>query len=64
VLDGDVALETAGKLKCEQESAMNFMQTVVGREKDRVLFATFDDQITLPTRFHGPHRVLTGRVLP
>src|SRR5229473_1006971 len=43
----DTSPSTAGKLKFEQESAMNFIQTVVRPRKDRVLFATFDDQITL-----------------
>jgi Ca-activated chloride channel family protein len=43
----DTSPSTAGKLKFQQESAMNFIQTVVRPRKDRVLFATFDDQITL-----------------
>jgi VWFA-related protein len=43
----DTSPSTAGKLKFEQESAMNFIQTVVRPRKDRVLFATFDDEITL-----------------
>ena len=38
----DTSPSTAGKLKFEQESAMNFIQTVVRPRKDRVLFATFD----------------------
>jgi len=38
---------TAGKLKFQQESAMNFIQTVVKPRKDRVLFGTFDDEINL-----------------
>ncbi|PYS22861.1 MAG: hypothetical protein DMF72_11690 [Acidobacteria bacterium] len=42
----DTSPSTAGKLKFEQESAMNFIQTVVRPRKDRVLFATFDDQVT------------------
>ena len=42
----DTSPSTAGKLKVEQESAMNFIQTVVRPRKDRVLFATFDDQVT------------------
>ena len=44
----DTSPSTAGKLKFEQESAMNFIQTVVRPRKDRVLFATFDDRVTLP----------------
>lgn len=43
----DTSPSTAGKLKFEQESAMNFIQTVVRPRKDRVLFATFDDEIKL-----------------
>jgi Ca-activated chloride channel family protein len=47
----DTSPSTAGKLKFEQESAMNFIQTVVRPRKDRVLFGTFDDQITLRQDF-------------
>jgi VWFA-related protein len=47
----DTSPSTAGKLKFEQESAMNFIQTVVRPRKDRVLFATFDDEITLRQDF-------------
>ena len=43
----DTSPSTAGKLKFQQESAMNFIQTVVKARKDRVLFGTFDDKITL-----------------
>ncbi|HTG86487.1 MAG TPA: VWA domain-containing protein [Pyrinomonadaceae bacterium] len=43
----DTSPSTAGKLKFQQESAMNFIQTVVKARRDRVLFGTFDDQITL-----------------
>jgi VWFA-related protein len=43
----DTSPSTAGKLKFQQESAMNFIQTVVRPRRDRVLFATFDDEITL-----------------
>lgn len=43
----DTSPSTAGKLKFQQESAMNFIQTVVRPRKDRVLFATFDDEIKL-----------------
>jgi Ca-activated chloride channel homolog len=43
----DTSPSTAGKLKFQQESAMNFIQTVVKPRKDRVLFGTFDDQVTL-----------------
>ena len=43
----DTSPSTAGKLKFQQESAMNFIQTVVKARKDLVLFGTFDDEITL-----------------
>ncbi len=47
----DTSPSTAGKLKFEQESAMNFIQTVVKPRRDRVLFATFDDEIKLRQDF-------------
>ena len=47
----DTSPSTAGKLKFQQESAMNFIQTVIKPRKDRVLFATFDDQINLRQDF-------------
>ena len=47
----DTSPSTAGKLKFEQESAMNFIQTVVRPRRDRVLFATFDHQVTLRQDF-------------
>lgn len=47
----DTSPSTAGKLKFEQESAMNFIQTVVRPRRDRVLFATFDDQVKLRQDF-------------
>jgi Ca-activated chloride channel homolog len=47
----DTSPSTAGKIKFEQESAMNFIQTVVRPRKDRVLFATFDDEISLRQDF-------------
>ena len=43
----DTSPSTAGKLKFQQESAMNFIQTVVRPRKDHVLFGTFDDEISL-----------------
>jgi Ca-activated chloride channel family protein len=43
----DTSPSTAGKLKFQQESAMNFIQTVVKVRKDRVLFGTFDDEVNL-----------------
>ncbi|HEX5873475.1 MAG TPA: VWA domain-containing protein [Pyrinomonadaceae bacterium] len=47
----DTSPSTAGKLKFQQESAMNFIQTVIKPRKDRVLFATFDDEIKLRQDF-------------
>ena len=47
----DTSPSTAGKLKFEQESAMNFIQTVVRPRRDRVLFATFDHEISLRQDF-------------
>ncbi len=47
----DTSPSTAGQLKFEQESAMNFIQTVVRPRKDRVLFATFDHEIQLKQDF-------------
>lgn len=47
----DTSPSTAGKLKFEQESAMNFIQTVVRPRRDRVLFATFDHEINLKQDF-------------
>ena len=47
----DTSPSTAAKLKFEQESAMNFIQTVVRPRRDRVLFATFDHEITLRQDF-------------
>jgi Ca-activated chloride channel homolog len=47
----DTSPSTAGKIKFEQESAMNFIQNVVRPRKDRVFFATFDDEIKLRQDF-------------
>jgi Ca-activated chloride channel family protein len=47
----DTSPSTAGKLKFEQESAMNFIQTVVRPRKDRVFFATFDHEVNLRQDF-------------
>lgn len=47
----DTSPSTAAKLKFEQESAMNFIQTVVRARRDRVLFATFDHEVTLRQDF-------------
>jgi Ca-activated chloride channel family protein len=47
----DTSPSTAGKLKFEKESAMNFIQTVVRARRDQVLFATFDHEINLRQDF-------------
>ncbi|MGA9996974.1 MAG: VWA domain-containing protein [Pyrinomonadaceae bacterium] len=47
----DTSPSTAGKLKFEQESAMNFIQNVARPRKDRVAFVTFDDEINLRQDF-------------
>src|SRR5438309_5121764 len=47
----DTSPSTSGKIKFEQESAMNFIQTVVRPRRDRVLFATFDHEINLRQDF-------------
>jgi len=47
----DTSPSTAGKMKFEQEAAMNFIQTVIRPRRDRVLFATFDHEITLRQDF-------------
>src|SRR6266550_3681377 len=47
----DTSPSQAGKLKFEQESAINFIQTVVRDRKDQVLFATFDHEINLRQDF-------------
>ena len=47
----DTSPSTAGKLKFEQESALNFIYTVTRARKDQVLFATFDHEINLRQDF-------------
>jgi len=47
----DTSPSTAGKLKFEQESALNFIYTIVRARKDQVLFATFDHEINLRQDF-------------
>lgn len=43
----DTSSSTAGKLKFEQEAAMNFIHTVIRLRKDKVAFGTFDDEVRL-----------------
>jgi len=47
----DTSPSTAGKLKFEQEAALNFIYTVTRARKDQVLFATFDHEINLRQDF-------------
>ena len=47
----DTSASTAGKLKFQQESAMNFIQTVIKPRRDRVLYGTFDDEVKLRQDF-------------
>lgn len=43
----DTSASTAGKLKFEQEAALDFIYTVARPRKDRVAFLTFDDEVKL-----------------
>jgi Ca-activated chloride channel homolog len=47
----DTSSSTTGQLKFEQESAKDFIYTVISTRKDRVAFATFDDDINLRQDF-------------
>lgn len=47
----DTSPSTAGKLKFEQEAAMNFIHTVLRLRKDKVAFVTFDDEVKLRQDF-------------
>jgi Ca-activated chloride channel family protein len=47
----DTSPSVAGKLKFEQDSAMNFIQTVIRPRRDRVAFVTFDHEINLRQDF-------------
>jgi Ca-activated chloride channel family protein len=58
----DTSPSTAGQLKFEQESALNFIQTVARPRKDRVAFVTFDDQITLRQDFTDKYDLLQKAV--
>jgi Ca-activated chloride channel homolog len=58
----DTSPSTAGKLKFEQESAINFIYTVVRPRRDRVLFATFDHEINLRQDFTDKLELLNRAV--
>ncbi|HLM56930.1 MAG TPA: VWA domain-containing protein [Pyrinomonadaceae bacterium] len=47
----DTSYSTAGKLKFEQEAALNFLHTVTRLRKDRAAFVTFDDEVRLRQDF-------------
>ena len=47
----DTSPSTLGRLKFQQESAMNFIHSVVRPRRDRVLFATFDHDVNLRQDF-------------
>ncbi|HEY0006331.1 MAG TPA: VWA domain-containing protein [Pyrinomonadaceae bacterium] len=47
----DTSPSTAGKVKFEQEAAMNFIYTVIRPRKDHVAFLTFDHEINLRQDF-------------
>ncbi len=47
----DTSSSTAGKLKFEQEAALNFLYTVTRVRKDRAAFVTFDDEVKLRQDF-------------
>lgn len=47
----DTSSSTAGKLKFEQEAAMNFIHTVLRLRKDKVAFVTFDHEVKLRQDF-------------
>jgi len=47
----DTSASVVGKLRFEQEASMNFLQTVIRIRRDRALFGTFDDEVTLRQDF-------------
>ncbi len=47
----DTSASTAGKLDFEKEAAMNFIYTVTRLRKDKIAFATFDDEVVLHQDF-------------
>jgi Ca-activated chloride channel family protein len=58
----DTSPSTAGKLKFEQESALNFIYTVTRARKDQVLFATFDHEINLRQDFTNEPDLLSRAI--
>jgi Ca-activated chloride channel homolog len=47
----DTSASTAGKLRFEQEAAMNFIHTVIRLRRDQAAFVTFNDEVTLRQDF-------------
>jgi VWFA-related protein len=47
----DTSSSTAGKLKFEQEAAMNFIHTVARPRKDKIAFVTFDHEVQMRQDF-------------
>jgi Ca-activated chloride channel family protein len=43
----DTSASTAGKLRFEQEAALNFIHSVTRLRRDQVAFGTFDDEVRL-----------------
>lgn len=58
----DTSSSVRGKLKFEKESAASFVQTVLQRRRDRVLFTTFDNQVTLHQDFTDSTELLTKAI--
>ena len=59
----DTSPSTLGRLKFQQESAMNFIHTVVRPRRDRVLFATFDHEVNLRQDFTDKLDLLNKAVM-
>lgn len=58
----DTSSSVRGKLKFEKESAVSFVQTVLQRRRDRVLFATFDNLVALHQDFTDSTELLSKAI--
>lgn len=58
----DTSSSVRGKLRFEKESAVSFVQTVLQRRRDRVLFATFDNQVLLHQDFTDSTELLAKAI--
>lgn len=58
----DTSSSTSGKLKFEQEAALNFIHSVTRSRRDRVAFVTFDDEVNLRQDFTTNLDLLTTAV--